>query len=233
MIIYYGIECPINIGLRFESPHPVKIYEEFSQDEQTHNFNLCPAYAAHNKNLFYVPALFDYNLWYDKENNVYQTSYYDQEVFNNFIRGRVLRLKLLSFNMYVHILTESDNLELSQLPAYLHPNQFTRNSVIIPGTFNIGKWPRPLDVAFYLLDKIEIKEGEPLYYIKFNTKESINFKRFIVTERYKKYTNDIILASRKLERPKIKKLSYFYNLINNAPKLKIMMLEEAKSNLLE
>ena len=135
--------------------------------------------------------------------------------------------------MYVHILTESDNLELSQLPAYLHPNQFTRNSVIIPGTFNIGKWPRPLDVAFYLLDKIEIKEGEPLYYIKFNTKESINFKRFIVTERYKKYTNDIILASRKLERPKIKKLSYFYNLINNAPKLKIMMLEEAKSNLLE
>ena len=189
MIIYYGVDCPVLTGLRIQIPQLVKSSLNFSvdQNEQRHNFHFCPAHIEHNKNLFYVPALFDYNLWYDKEHDFYRTDYYNQEVFDKFIDVRVSRMKLLAFLMPVYILTESNDLEISQLPAYFHANEFTKNTITIPGTFNVGKWPRPLDFSFCLLDKIEIKEGDPLYYIKFNTKEPINFKRFIVSDLYKKY----------------------------------------------
>ena len=149
---------------------------------------------------------------YNKSEVLFRLDATNQEVFDKFIDVRVSRMKLLAFLMPVYILTESNDLEISQLPAYFHANEFTKNTITIPGTFNVGKWPRPLDFSFCLLDKIEIKEGDPLYYIKFNTKEPINFKRFIVSDLYKKYIFNFLISTRNLKRTNYSKLNYFYNI---------------------
>jgi hypothetical protein len=50
--------------------------------------------------------------------------------------------------------------------------------MLIQGTFNIAKWYRPINYAFEIIDDskpINIKRGDPLFYIRFLTDEKINF----------------------------------------------------------
>jgi DNA-binding LytR/AlgR family response regulator len=55
---------------------------------------------------------------------------------------------------------------------FLMSSQVSRNIRIIPGRFDIGKWIRPVEFAFEVLDKtepLEYKVDTPLFMVRFFT----------------------------------------------------------------
>jgi hypothetical protein len=77
-------------------------------------------------------------------------------------------------------------------PPTFHKPEYTKYGTCIPGEFDIGQWFRPFAMEIQLWEKdgtIEFKDGEPLFYVKFNTNKQINLKRFVFTEQLSKYSN--------------------------------------------
>lgn len=70
----------------------------------------------------------------------------------------------------------------NQLPAYYDSNSFTENTFAISASFDIGKWFRPAGKPAFIfkpgITELDIKEGDPLIYIKFNTQEKVKLIEF-------------------------------------------------------
>jgi hypothetical protein len=68
---------------------------------------------------------------------------------------------------------------------YFPPISPAPGARIAPGKFDVGQWYRPYMLDYHLpLDtkKLEFKEGDPLYYIKFHTTKKVVLKRYVFTE---------------------------------------------------
>jgi len=77
------------------------------------------------------------------------------------------------------IFWSEDPLLITTMPAHYHQPVF--NGYYVGGSFDIGKWFRPVERAIQLnegTNTVSIKRNDPLAYIKFNTKEQIELKRF-------------------------------------------------------
>lgn len=228
MNIYYAAACEVDVGLRLLPPQ--RVLNDFPRGK-VGGINICPALKHYLDNMFYISAPFDYNIKYSVEEKIVRSDYYSQSEFNKLIKVRDIDSGLISFNMFYFFITEEKSLEISMIPAHMYSNGFTSNSTLIPGTFDIGKWPRPLECAFFIDRDIDIKEGNPLYFIKFNTSKQINFKRFLVTDKYLKL-NDITANVRQYKKCPFKDLQAFYNYSLKYPKIKKLLLKEVKDNLL-
>lgn len=216
------------IGLRSRQPLPVR---DILDKRNKFEYKQCPAYQDHINNLYYIGASFDYDLFIREDGGI-STHFYDQKTFDDYMFIRDLKEKIFSFNDGYLFLADTDSLLLSQIHPYLHSNGFSDNTVLIPGTFDIAKWPRILEASFHMKnDKLSFKEHDPLYYIKFYTNEKIVFKHFFYTNKMKNYFN--YATNTKNYKPKVNKLEFFYDLFAKKKRLKKMMLEEAKKNLLE
>lgn len=245
MIVYW---CNIDVndnestmtGLRRLPPYQVKNlldgkYNVRETNAPGETYFRCPAHIDHLKNLFAVPAAYDCDLIIDKQpdqpefaTSTFAKSNHD---FDRIFLIRSIKNRLFSINQTTLFITESDDVEMSQMPAYLEDNDFINNAVIIPGTFNVGKWPRVLECAFHLKkDRMFIREGEPLYYLKFHTNEKIVFKEFLYTPKMKEYAVNL-LASRNFKSKKTK-LQFFYDIVARKGKFKQRMIEEAKANVI-
>lgn len=227
-------------GLRRQAPYPVKrllgnkynVRQTHTEDE---TYYKCPAHLEHMKNLFAVPAAYDCDLIIDQQPNqpefATSTFFTDTANFDRAFLIRSIKNRLFSLNLSTLLLTESDDVLATQMPAYLESNGFVDNTVIIPGTFNIGKWPRVLECAFHLKEnKMLIKEGDPLFYLKFYTDEKITFKEFLFTQKMKDYC--CTLLDSKGYKTKSSKLDFFYDMISRKKGYKKRMLEEAKANVI-
>ena len=148
MIIYYGIDDhKCDTGIRAVDPCPVTLQYVGDKNNTRANFNLCPAYQAYVKNMFYIPARFDYNLYYDKETNSYKTDYYDQGFYDALVECRDFNTAMFSFHLFNYFITETTSLEVETFSANFYKNGFTDNTIIIPGKFDIGKWIRQIGRA--------------------------------------------------------------------------------------
>ena len=71
---------------------------------------------------------------------------------------------------------------INQLPAYYDNNDYTNKTNTITASFDIGNWFRPAGKPVFQIKKdvttIDIKEGDALLYIKFNTTEKIKLIEF-------------------------------------------------------
>jgi hypothetical protein len=246
MIVYW---CNVDIhnqqysmtGLRRLPPYPIKRILNNKYDVRESNTNhetyfRCPAHTDHLKNLFAVPAAFDCDLIIDKQPNqpefATSTFFKNNNDFDKAFLIRSIKNRLFSINLGSLFVTESDDILMSQMPAYLESNGFVDNTVIIPGTFNVGRWPRVLECAFHLKeDKMFVKEGDPLYYLKFYTDEKIVFKEFLYTQKMRDYVTHL-LSSRNYKTKRVTKLDFFYNMIGRKQGFKQRMLEEAKANVI-
>jgi hypothetical protein len=119
---------------------------------------------------------------------------------------------------------------MSAINPYMEQNVITERCITIPGTFNIGKWFRSIEFAFFLkkdFDTFEIKEEDIYQYIKFHTDEKIIFKQFKTTETIFNYLEDTnnAKASRLL---KPRSLNDYYVFFSN----KKNIIKEIKKNLI-
>ena len=81
------------------------------------------------------------------------------------------------------IFWSEDSLEMTSMPAFYHPKVF--NGYYIGGAFNINKWFRPIEGAIQLdvgYNTVAIKRNDPIAYVKFNSAEPVQLKRFYLTK---------------------------------------------------
>lgn len=235
MIVYWskfeggpGAANRITTGLR--SHAPVKVYS--TDSDALPEYSRCPAYTRHLKNLFYIPAPVSYDLEFKDEAIGFRSTKYDQNFFNNIVDIRDIKSLLINLGFFYNFVPESDDLEMSQMPAYLHKNKFIDNTMIIPGTFNVGIWPRPIHPSFHMTNKrISFEEGNPLYYVKFYTEEKIVFKEYAISEKIHLLLTTLTASKDLKQNPN--NLSFFYSLIKKRPKFRDILLSEVKKNLLE
>jgi hypothetical protein len=168
----------------------------------------CPAFKDEIYNVYCLKSIYDYSFFI--ENDLVKSEINNQLFFDNHINIRNFNEKIFSFKNYYIFFSEEKSLKISMFQPYLENNNINNNCIVIPGKFDIGKWYRPLDFAFILKNNyFSIKEKETFAYLKFHTKEKINFIQYKENENLKKYKTDV-LNSRNF-RLKTNNLDYLYN----------------------
>jgi len=235
---YLNTGVPIETNLSFYEPQRLvgietEEYSNTQSLQNKNNYNVCPAYVDYFKNLYTINSQIDYDLFWNENKTELKTSYRDQKYFDKLVNVRSIEQKLISFDILYLFIPECDELFVTEEKCLYKSNSFIDNTMIIPGTFDIAKWPRPLETAFHLTGNgFEIKHGDPLFSLRFHTKEKIKFKRFLMTDKMDNYIKYMIDSSKNFKR--LKDLSVLYDLIaNKNKKYKRFMLQEARKNLLD
>lgn len=90
---------------------------------------------------------------------------------------------LFSISNYF-IFYSKQNIKMSILPPFLHDSELFYKTRIIPGSFNINKWVRPIEIALETNKKnteINVKRGDILCYVYFtdltNSDNKIKLKK--------------------------------------------------------
>lgn len=145
----------------------------------------CPAHTDFIKNTFIFHAPFDLNLQIEISNG-------RQEIIvdniNQYIFDKIIDLRFLNDNPsypllgidWLSVFTCDQSINVQVMPAFLHDNDFTKKTNLIPGEFNIGKWTRPIEMVFeikYLKEKIKIQKGDAIAYFKFNDSDHIKLNK--------------------------------------------------------
>jgi len=191
--------------------------------------NHCPVFNQTLNNVFAVKSIYDYS-FNVKNNNVY-SAMYDQQFFQEHVRVRQLEKKFFSFDVRYIFFTDEDSLEMT---AYEYPvfeqNEITKRCMMFQGKFDIGKWFRNTEFAIALKDEFDefvVNEEDVLYYLRFHTKEKINFQQFRMTDSL----GQIMIDNNKVNafslNPK-KNINDFYNKFKG----KSYILNQIKQNLI-
>jgi hypothetical protein len=214
-----------------EEPESVsKIFYEkkmFNKENPNSCLNYCPAFNDNLKNLYAIKSIYDYE-FFMKEDNIGSINY-DQKFFDEHVFLRDKNLKLFSYRQKFVFFTEQETLNTTfyEFP-FLEDNDITERCIIVPGIYDIGKWFRNSEFAFYLknnFDSFKVKQNDVMYYIRFHTKEKIKFIQFKDSEKLQQYRNDGLMLN---SFGKFNSLQEYYNKF----KLKKIILKEIKKNIL-
>ena len=193
--------------------------------------NYCPVFNESLKNTYAIKSIYDYSFKIENEQCV--SKYYDQKFFDDHVLIRSIEKKFFSFLVQYVFFTEEDSLTIN---AYQHPifeeNEISKRCMIIPGTFDIGKYFRNLEFAFILkndFDEFIVNDEDVLYYLQFNTKEKINFKQFKMTKDLENMIDDVRKANHFDEHKKYVSIDHWYNKFKG----KKYILNKIKENLVD
>jgi hypothetical protein len=188
--------------------------------------NYCPVFNSNLQNLFTLRSLYEYEFTAGEDS--VSTPYYDETFYRNHVDVRDFKLKFFSFkNRYIFFAEESLDVTFYEFPS-LEDNNITQRCMPIPGKFNIGKWFRNTEFAFYLrkgYDTFKIDRDEIYSYIRFHTDEKIVFKQFRWSDKMKEYNNDGFKLN---FHGYVKSIENYYKAFKN----KKLILKEIKDNLL-
>jgi hypothetical protein len=221
--------------LRAEKPEPVirnatLSYKSLASNDSISRMLKCPAVTDELKNLFSLKSLYDYSIDILPDSDVVSKDY-NQKFFDEHVIVRDAKAKFISFTQSYIFFTDSKSLEMTCLiPPFLEDNQISQDVIMFPGKFDIGKWFRPIDFSFFLKkdkNQFNINENDIYTYIRFHTKERINFIKFTPTEKIYKYSNSCI-RSNSGRRVGTHKLSEYYSKFS----IKNKILKEIKENLI-
>lgn len=208
-----------------------KIFNEkrLHEDNSKMNFNRCPFFQNHLKNMYALRSLYSYSFQFDEDKLTSKN--FDGNFFENHVNIRSIDKKCFSFTQKFVFFTDEKELkvDISLLPS-LEDNNISNRCISLPGTMDIAKYFRAIDLAFFLkndFDEFKIEEGEIFSYIRFHTEEKINFLQFYPSELIKEYATSV-LNSRNYKEYKFRDIEYFYNNF----KIKKNILKEIKKNLI-
>jgi hypothetical protein len=230
--IYWA--CNDDLWLRANAPE--LIYKKFIKNPQNqkNNIVMCPATKDYMKNIFSINSLFDYNFKIGslKNKNEIFTETYNQKFFNDYLLIRSAEDKLFSLLQGFCFFTEEKSLLMSAgILPFLEDNNITKRCTVIPGVFDIGKWFREIEFAFYLkkeYDEFIIEENEIFQYIKFHTDQKIIFKQFKINSKIKNFLIDSDNA-KMFRKNKLRPLSHYYLMVKH----KKYIINEIKNNLVD
>lgn len=152
-------------------------------------FLKCPAHTDFLKNTFIFCAPFDLTLDVEVHDQGMSKIYCEnisQEVFEKIVDLRFVYDHERGIDPYpiigldwLNTFTCDKSLMLQVFPAFMHKNDFTDKTTLLPGQYDISQWIRPVELVFEVRsnkEKIVIKKGDPIAYFKFHTEESIKLE---------------------------------------------------------
>jgi hypothetical protein len=186
----------------------------------------CPGFSSNLKNLYTMRSLYDYSFTI-KGNDIY-SPFYDQEFMDKHLITRSMEKRFFSFQSKYLYFTDSPSLNVTfyEYP-YLEDNNITASCMPVAGQFDIGKWFRSTEFAFYLksnTNEFKINRGEIYSYMRFHTDKKINFVQFRNTAELKRFQEEGF----SLTKLGLGKLENYYKMFKNKKKI----LEEIKKNLI-
>lgn len=200
-----------------------------TNNDQVIQMNRCPALIDELSNTYRVYSLYDYEFNIDAETNKVYTNCYDQKFFDTYVYLRSVKDKLFSYKQGFIFFTDANKLDVSFCKhPFLEENDISKRCKIIPGKYDISKWFRPVEMAFFLKDEhnsFKVCKEDVLYYIQFHTKEKIKLKQFQYTDKLQEYGNMCGNTSKFC----LKSLENYYKMF----RFKKLILKEIKNNLLD
>jgi len=208
-----------------------KYYNNFKSNDNSElaSINRCPAFNDYLTNLYELRSIYDYEFYL--EDGAVKSNMYSEKFFNDHVVIRDINQKWFSFSQQYIFFTDQPSLLMTtyEFPNFEN-NNITKNCHTIPGQFDIGRWFRNTEFPFFLKeesDKFKIEENEVYSYIRFHTKEPINFIQFLVTDKINAFLNDARNLNMNQKR-KIVPMSNMYNRFNH----KELILKEIKNNII-
>jgi len=199
-------EEPVSILNKFLKEYGAKSHGDLPADR---GIGRCPAVLDELQNVYGIKPYYDYTLNID-ENNYVTSPDYDQIFFDSHIRIRSERC--ISFEFPITLFAPYEkSLLMSQTAPYLEDNDIANNTLIIPGQFDIAKYFRDLDHAWFFkkeTSSIKFLRKQVCYYVRFHTTRPIVFRQFF----WDKDLNEII-------RPVLASKMHKYTSVSGAPNL--------------
>ena len=163
---------------------PDSAYKYYLEKYKNLPYVLCPAFSDYLRNTFIIRSPYDFVITIDRKNKNVFTDKYGQNFYD-----RNIEMKCVEENFIlqlpprmIFIPQNKESVMVTSLPLILEPNPLS----VIPGTFDISKWVRPIEFAIQIHDeeKIIFKRGDPLMMIKFtsNSNDSIQLEQKIIDE---------------------------------------------------
>ena len=174
------------VHILFGEPQPL-LTELAKERVGTPAYIKCPAFVKVCQNTFLIRCPINLNISINPDLTV-SSDNYGQAFFDLFINPRMNQTDhsnpflMDTFPEYLFYANEPVEMELLD-PILLH-GQVSRNVRIIPGSFDISKWIRPIQYAFEVIDSsrpLEFRAGDPLFMIRFKTVNDrpVKFVRFV------------------------------------------------------
>jgi hypothetical protein len=126
------------------------------------------------------------------------------------------------------IFWSDESVMMELLPPVLEHSDLNQNIKIIPGTFNIGKWIRPLDFTFEIADTskpLKIYREQPILTARFlpENGSSVKLVRKMYDEKLDKVFKSMVSAKQVVPH---KNLNFLYEI--GEPFLKMMNFRKKK-----
>jgi hypothetical protein len=163
---------------------PQSLIKEVSENRKGVVFFKCPAHTDFLKNTYVFKSPFDIFLNIETVDNTVRiwSENIAQPLFEKFIDVRFLNQIEGGASSYpivgidfLNLFVADTTTLMSVTPAFLHYNDFTDKTSVIPGEFDISKWVRPVECVFEIkkqTESIKILKGDALCYFKFRTDDS-------------------------------------------------------------
>jgi len=198
---------------------PVALTSEIASSRKGVTFLKCPAHTDYLKNVFVFKSPIDLNLNIEISETtakVYSDNL-NQALFEKIIDVRFLKkiesksspYPLIGID-FLNSFVANESILMSVTPAFLHYNEFTEKTSVIPGEYDISKWVRPIECVFEFkksVEQISIKKGDALCYFKFATK---NNQRIDLIKSAMPWKDIDICAELRAKNP-FKPLTFRYN----------------------
>jgi hypothetical protein len=155
----------------------------------------CPAFTENYKNTFVFSSVVDSRFSYNHRENLWEIpNKYQIHPATTMRTSYMENRKPLVLSM-IWLFVSEEPLEMEIISPYLHQTESSKYGVIATGRFDIGRWYRPIHADYLLwsgLDNFAIKEGDPFFYVRFNTDKKVVLKRYINTpEIYKQTVSNV------------------------------------------
>ena len=162
-----GLEANISY---IEPENAFSFYKKTREDSRA---MLCPSIAGYLKNCFVIRSPYEITLEYNHANKTLATDRYGDEFANGrmYVEGFENSPTILHlFPQYLFLANSKKPVHIEVLPMLFEFNKFA----VIPGTFDVAKWLRPIEFALevYTDCKLEIKRETPLFMVRFVTEDN-------------------------------------------------------------
>jgi hypothetical protein len=213
---------------------PEPAYKSIAADRPGSDILPCPGITGYFKNTFLVRCPIDITITVKPDVKTVSIEKFDQKFYNEWVIRRpndfvnpARPIVTLGPKM---VFVADEDVILEALPAMMHDSLALRKIRVIPGTYNIHRWMRPVDFTFEVLDSsesIEFKRGDPLFYVRFVDPKgrNIELERIEQNDELLKTMYGMVILKNYI--PKLK-LNILYELAHDWIKNKRWLKKESK-----
>ena len=229
---FFPTEQYPSIQLMYEEPDLLltDLLPRRNKENNGDNWFQCHAFLASVKNTFVLRIPFDITFGLDNELGVIPISNNHEDMkFVAIKRPSVIEAHTFAVRGN-WIFWSEEPLVMTSMPAYYHKSVF--DGYYIGGSMDIGQWFRPIEGASQLnsnVNTVSFNRNDPIAYVKFETDEPVQLKRFYMTKELEELSWGCIKY--KGYEPK-KTLSFLYDKFNKRG-LSQIITKEVKRNVVD